>query len=72
MMKGPIYSRRVKEEGAALPSVIERQLSDQGEYPFGLLCCLQDSGPRGAPIFVLAGEIILLLSVCSWICCRST
>ncbi|MFS7937186.1 hypothetical protein Hanom_Chr05g00424681 [Helianthus anomalus] len=72
MMKGPTYSRRVKEGGAALPAVIGCQLSDQEEYPLGLLCRVQGSGPRGAPIFVHAGKIVPLLSVCSQICCRST
>ncbi|MFS7916027.1 hypothetical protein Hanom_Chr02g00172271 [Helianthus anomalus] len=70
--EGSIYSRRVKEGGATLPAAIGRQLSDQGEYPLGLLCCGQDSGPRGAPIFVHAGEIVHLLSVCPQICRRST
>ncbi|MFS7956246.1 hypothetical protein Hanom_Chr07g00652301 [Helianthus anomalus] len=72
MMKGPIYSRGVKEGGATSPTVIGRQLSDQGEYPLGLLCCSQDSGPRGAPTFVHAREIVYLLSVCPQICHRST
>ncbi|MFS7918443.1 hypothetical protein Hanom_Chr03g00201101 [Helianthus anomalus] len=30
MMKGPIYSRRVKKEEAAVPAVGVRQVSDQG------------------------------------------
>ncbi|MFS8007916.1 hypothetical protein Hanom_Chr14g01266661 [Helianthus anomalus] len=43
-----------------------------GEYPLGLLCCCQGGGTRGAPIFVHGGDVVLLLSVCSWICCKST
>ncbi|MFS8020225.1 hypothetical protein Hanom_Chr15g01413051 [Helianthus anomalus] len=57
MMKGHIYSRRVKEGGATLAAAIGRQLSDQGEYPLGLLCCGQDGGTRGTPIFVHAGDV---------------
>ncbi|KAJ0534273.1 hypothetical protein HanIR_Chr09g0417841 [Helianthus annuus] len=72
MTKGPVYSRRVNEGGATLPAAIGRQLSDQGQYPLGLLCCGQDSSTRRAPIFVHAGEIVQLLSVCPRICCRST
>ncbi|MFS7999635.1 hypothetical protein Hanom_Chr12g01168771 [Helianthus anomalus] len=72
MMKGLIYSRRVREGGATLPAAMGRQLSDQGEYPFGLLSCGQGSGIRGAPIFVRAGDVVLLMSVCSWIRYRST
>ncbi|KAM0028524.1 hypothetical protein Hdeb2414_s0018g00514941 [Helianthus debilis subsp. tardiflorus] len=65
MVKGPIYGRRVKEGGAALPAAIGCQLSDQGEYPLGLLCCGQGGGTRGAPIFAHAGDVVPLLSVCS-------
>ncbi|KAJ0771466.1 hypothetical protein HanPI659440_Chr07g0269441 [Helianthus annuus] len=72
MMKGPIYSRMVKEGGAALPAVIGRQLSDQGEYPLGLLCCGQGSGTRGVPVFAHAGNVVPLMSVCSLICYRPT
>ena len=62
MMKGPIYSRRVKEGGAAVPAVDARQLSDQGEYPLGLLCHGQCSGTRGVLAFVHAGNLVLALS----------
>ena len=62
MMKGPIYSRRVKEGGAVVPAVVARQLSDQGEYPLGLLCHSRCSGTRGALTFVHAGNIVLVLS----------
>ncbi|MFS8012412.1 hypothetical protein Hanom_Chr14g01320531 [Helianthus anomalus] len=72
MMKGPIYSRRVKEGGAAMPSVVVRQLSDQGEYPLGLLCHSQRSGTRGALTFAHVRDVVLALSVCSLICCRPT
>ncbi|MFS7926178.1 hypothetical protein Hanom_Chr04g00293921 [Helianthus anomalus] len=72
MMKGPIYSRRVKEGGTTLTAAIGHQVSDQGEYPLGLLCCGQGGDTRGAPIFVHAVDVELLLSVCPWICCRST
>ena len=61
-MKGPIYSRRVKEGGAAVPAVVTRQLSDQGEYPLGLLCHSRCSGTRGALTFVHAGNLVLALS----------
>ncbi|MFS7907013.1 hypothetical protein Hanom_Chr01g00065951 [Helianthus anomalus] len=64
MIKGHIYRRRVKEGGEALPAATGHQLSDQGEYPLGLLCCGQDSVLRGAPSFVHAGEFIPQLSVC--------
>ncbi|KAJ0810271.1 hypothetical protein HanPI659440_Chr01g0025171 [Helianthus annuus] len=63
MMKGPIYSRRVKEGGAVVPAVGVRQLSDQGEYPLGLLCCDRRSGTRGALAFVHAGNLVLTTSV---------
>ncbi|KAJ0575663.1 hypothetical protein HanIR_Chr05g0215321 [Helianthus annuus] len=72
MMKGRIYSRRVKEGGAAVPAVVARQLSDQGEYPLGLLCRGQCSGTRGALTFVPFGDVVLTLSGCSLICCRLT
>ncbi|KAJ0453614.1 putative zinc/iron permease [Helianthus annuus] len=63
MMKGPIYSRIVKEGGAAVPAVGARQLSDQGEYPLGLLCCGRRSGTRGALAFAHAGNLVLTTSV---------
>ncbi|MFS7937006.1 hypothetical protein Hanom_Chr05g00422451 [Helianthus anomalus] len=59
MMKGPIYSRMVEKGGAVLPTVIGRQLSDQGEYPLGLLCCGQGSSTRGAPVFSHAGNVVV-------------
>ncbi|KAM0023622.1 hypothetical protein Hdeb2414_s0023g00641431 [Helianthus debilis subsp. tardiflorus] len=59
MMKGPIYSRRVKKEEAAAPAVGVCQLSDQGEYPFGLLCRGWCSGTRGVPS--LDGVVYLVL-----------
>ncbi|KAJ0864882.1 hypothetical protein HanRHA438_Chr12g0534631 [Helianthus annuus] len=65
MMNGPIYSRRVKEGGATLPAGIGRQLSDQGEYPLGLLCCGQSGGTRGVLTFARTGDVVPLLSVCS-------
>ena len=63
MMKGSIYSRRVKKEEAVVPAVGARQLSDQGKYPLGLLCHGQCSGTRGALTFVHAGNLVLALSV---------
>ncbi|KAJ0585743.1 hypothetical protein HanHA89_Chr05g0204181 [Helianthus annuus] len=72
MMKGPIYSRRVKKGGETLPAATRCQLSDQGEYPLGLLCCDQDSGTRGAPLFAHAGELVLQLPVCPRLCRMST
>ncbi|MFS7918471.1 hypothetical protein Hanom_Chr03g00201491 [Helianthus anomalus] len=65
MIKGSIYSRRVKEGGATLPATIRRQLYDQGEYPLGPLCCGQHGGTRGEPIFIHAGDVVQPLSVCS-------
>ena len=62
MMKGPIYSRMVKKEEAAVPAVGVRQLSDHGEYPLGLLCREGCSGTRGALTFVHAGNLVLALS----------
>ncbi|MFS7910793.1 hypothetical protein Hanom_Chr02g00110401 [Helianthus anomalus] len=62
MMKGPIYSRRVKKEGAAVPAVDARQLSDQGGYPLGLLCHGRCSGTRGVLAFACAGYLVLVLS----------
>ncbi|MFS7921263.1 hypothetical protein Hanom_Chr03g00234731 [Helianthus anomalus] len=53
----------MKEGGKTLPTATGRQLSDQEEYPLGLLCCSQDSGRRGAPLFSQVGEIVLQLSV---------
>ncbi|KAM0035246.1 hypothetical protein Hdeb2414_s0015g00444071 [Helianthus debilis subsp. tardiflorus] len=63
MMKGPIYSRRVKKGGAAVPAVVVRQLSDQEEYPLGLFCCGRRSGTCGTLAFVHAGNLVLTLSV---------
>ena len=63
MMKGPIYSRRVKKEERAVPAVGARQLSDQEEYPLGLLCCGRDSGTRGALAFAHAGNLVLTMSI---------
>ncbi|KAJ0744602.1 hypothetical protein HanPI659440_Chr10g0389521 [Helianthus annuus] len=62
MMKGPIYSRRVKKEGAAVPAVGACQLSDQGEYPLGLVCHGRCSGTRGVLTFAHAGYLVLALS----------
>ncbi|KAJ0523239.1 hypothetical protein HanRHA438_Chr10g0468951 [Helianthus annuus] len=62
MMKGPIYSRRVKKEGAAVPAVGACQLSDQEEYPLGLLCHGRCSGTRGVLTFAHAGYLVLVLS----------
>ena len=62
MMKGPIYSRRVKKEEVAVPAVDVRQLSDQGEYPLGLLCHGRCSGTRGVVTFVHAGYLVLASS----------
>ena len=62
MMKGPIYSRRVKKEEAAVPAVGARQLSDQGEYPLGLLCREGCSGTRGVLVFAYAGYLVLVVS----------
>ncbi|MFS7939931.1 hypothetical protein Hanom_Chr05g00457711 [Helianthus anomalus] len=62
MMKGPIYSRRVKKEGAAVPAVNARQLSDQGEYPLGLLCHSRCSGTCGVLSFACAGYLVPVLS----------
>ncbi|MFS8014019.1 hypothetical protein Hanom_Chr15g01339741 [Helianthus anomalus] len=61
-MKGSIYSRRVKKEEAAVPAVGARQLSDQGEYPLGLLCHAGCSGTRGALAFACAGYLVLVMS----------
>ncbi|MFS7954624.1 putative mannitol dehydrogenase [Helianthus anomalus] len=72
MMKDHIYSRRVKQGGETLPAATGRQLSDQGEYPLGLLCCGQNSGTRGAPLFAHAGELVLQLLACPKVCRRST
>ena len=65
MMKGPIYSRMVKKEEAAVPAVGVRQLSDQGEYPLGLLCHGRCSDTRGALTFVHVGNLVLVLSALS-------
>ncbi|KAJ0825221.1 hypothetical protein HanRHA438_Chr17g0800751 [Helianthus annuus] len=62
MIKGPIYSRRVKKEEAAMPAVGARQLSDQGEYPLGLLCREGCSGTRGVLVFAYAGYLVLVAS----------
>ena len=62
MMKGPIYSRMVKKEEAAVPAVGVRQLSDQGEYPLGLLCREGCSGTRGILLFAYAGHLVLVSS----------
>ena len=62
MMKGPIYSRRVKKGGAAVPAVGARQLSDQEEYPLGLLCHGRCSGTRGVVTFAYAGYLVLASS----------
>ncbi|KAJ0857631.1 hypothetical protein HanRHA438_Chr13g0592341 [Helianthus annuus] len=62
MMKGSIYSRRVKKEEAAVPAVGVRQLSDQGEYPLGLLCQGRHSGTRGVPAFDGVGHLVLVMS----------
>ncbi|KAM0072111.1 hypothetical protein Hdeb2414_s0001g00032761 [Helianthus debilis subsp. tardiflorus] len=62
MMKGSIYSRRVKKEEAVVPAVGVRQLSDQGEYPFGLLCRGWCSGTRGVLAFDGAGYLVLVMS----------
>ncbi|MFS7999425.1 hypothetical protein Hanom_Chr12g01165991 [Helianthus anomalus] len=64
MMKGLIYSRRVKEGGADMPAVATRQLSDQGEYHLGLLYQGQCSGTRGALTFARFGDLVLASSVC--------
>ncbi|MFS7968552.1 hypothetical protein Hanom_Chr09g00798851 [Helianthus anomalus] len=63
MMEGPIYSRRVRKEEAAVPAVCARQLSDQGEYPLGLLCHGECNGTRGVLAFACAGYLVLALSV---------
>ncbi|MFS8001812.1 hypothetical protein Hanom_Chr13g01194741 [Helianthus anomalus] len=55
MMKGPIYSQRVKEGGKTLPPATGCQLSDQEEYPLGFLCSGQDSGTRGVLLFAHVG-----------------
>ncbi|KAF5778242.1 hypothetical protein HanRHA438_Chr12g0556561 [Helianthus annuus] len=62
MMKGPIYSRMVKKEEAAVPAVGVRQLSDQGEYPLGLLCREGCSDTRGVLLFAYAGYLVLVAS----------
>uniref|UniRef100_A0A251V0Y9 Uncharacterized protein n=1 Tax=Helianthus annuus TaxID=4232 RepID=A0A251V0Y9_HELAN len=62
MMKGPIYSRMVKKEEAAVPAVGVRQSSDQGEYPLGLLCREGCSGTRGVLLFAYAGYLVLVAS----------
>ncbi|KAJ0489122.1 hypothetical protein HanHA300_Chr12g0440401 [Helianthus annuus] len=62
MMKGPIYSRRMKKEEAAVPAVGARQLSDQGEYPLGLFCHGGCSGTRGLLAFACAGYLVLVKS----------
>ena len=61
-MKGSIYSRRVKKEEVAVPAVGARQLSDQGEYPLGLLCQGRHSGTRGVPAFDGVGHLVLVMS----------
>ena len=65
MMKGPIYSRKVKKGGAAVPAVIARQLSDQGEYPLGLLCHGRYSDTPGILSFAHAGDLVPVLSALS-------
>ena len=45
-----------------MPAVVARQLSDQGEYPLGLLCREGCSGTRGVVTFVHAGYLVLASS----------
>ncbi|MFS7992568.1 hypothetical protein Hanom_Chr12g01083841 [Helianthus anomalus] len=66
MMKDLIYNRMVKEGGAAVPAVDVCQLSDQGEYPFGLLCHVWCSGTRGVLTFVHVGNLVLTLQSLSY------
>ena len=45
-----------------MPVVVARQLSDQGEYPLGLLCREGCSGTRGVLLFAYAGYLVLVAS----------